>query len=149
MRDILFYHCIHSKIETVLPLLLIKILNKKKRVLIIMKDQKRISEINILLWVFKSNSWLAHGSKEDGDPDLQPIWLTYLDENPNKAQILLLLDGTISQNFIKYDRILVLFHEKDLKSLLQARNIWKKGKIEGYKMSYYKEYTTGKWSQKY
>ena len=59
-----------------------------------------------------SPDWLPHGSAATGDPDMQPIWLTHLDEAPNGARFLFLLDGMQSARPEAFERVFDLFDGK-------------------------------------
>ena len=54
---------------------------------------ERVEHLNAALWTYGEASFLPHGSARDGNPAMQPIWLTHLDENPNGASMIVLLDG--------------------------------------------------------
>ena len=49
---------------------------------------ERVAALNAQLWSYGHDSFLPHGSAEDGHGALQPIWLTHEDENPNRASVL-------------------------------------------------------------
>ena len=66
---------------------------------------ERIEALNTLLWTYDPASFLAHGTSKDGRPEDQPIYLTTEDENPNEAEVLVLLDGREVPGLSDYDRV--------------------------------------------
>ena len=97
MTDINFYHLTARPLEWALPKLLEKSLQAEARVVVMASSEERVADLNAHLWAFDQDSWLPHGSEKDGNAELQPIWLTIADENPNEARFLFLTDGATSE----------------------------------------------------
>lgn len=148
MTDIWFYHLTRLPLERALPTLLGKTLERDKRAIVMTGTPERIEAINTLLWTYDPASWLPHGSESDGDPELQPVWLTSKDENPNKAQFLFLTDRANSDKIADYERVIMLFDDRDRDAVQEARTRWKTWKDAGHKLSYWQQTPQGSWEKK-
>ncbi|HCW65811.1 MAG TPA: DNA polymerase III subunit chi, partial [Thalassospira lucentensis] len=135
MADIWFYHLTSMPLERALPTLLSKTLEREKRAVVMTGIEQRVDAINTLLWTYDAASWLPHGAKSDGDPEMQPVWLTSEDENPNGAQFLFLTDRAISEKIADYERVIMLFDDRDHDAVAEARTRWKDWKDAGHKLS--------------
>jgi len=76
-----------------LPNLIERTLQRGWRAAVQATSQERLAAIDDLLWTFAEESFLAHGSAAQGDPELQPVWLTLGPDNPNGSQVRFLLEG--------------------------------------------------------
>jgi DNA polymerase-3 subunit chi len=81
-----------SPVDKVLSKLLLKILASGQRAVVVCPDAESLRDLDISLWVFSKSELIPHGQKEDGNPELQPVWLSCEIENPNNASILILID---------------------------------------------------------
>ena len=147
MTEIGFYHLTTSPLERALPRLLEKILEVRKRGVILCASEARLDFLNGALWTLGRSSFIPHGSAKEGFAEDQPIWLTTLDENPNKAQFLILTDGSESPSLSTYERCLDLFDGNDEEALLSARARWKAYKDQGYAVTYWKQTESGAWEK--
>ena len=93
MTELLFYHLQRQPIERVLPPLLEKALQRDWRVVVQLGAPERVDALDDLLWTYSDDSFLPHGSQRDGDAELQAVWLTTGDDNPNGANVRFLVDG--------------------------------------------------------
>ena len=84
----------------------------------------------------------------DPDPDLQPIYITAGDENPNQARLLVLIDGVAPETFDAYERCLNLFDGNDETALANARKQWAAWRDAGHELVYYQQSETGGWREK-
>ena len=98
MSRVDFYHLQSQTLENVLPKLLEKAYETGKSVLVRVGNEERVEFLNALLWTYNDQSFLPHGSKKDGNAELQPIWLTSGTDNPNMASLLFLVDGAAADN---------------------------------------------------
>lgn len=147
MTDIGFYHLTTSPLERALPRLLEKILDIKKRAVVICASEERLDFLNGTLWTLGKLSFIPHGSHKEGFPEDQPIWLTTQDENPNGAQFLILTEGAESPTLASYERCLDLFDGNDEDAVSQARERWKKYKDQGHSITYWKQTESGAWEK--
>jgi len=148
MTEIRFYHLTRTPLERALPQLLERALAAGMRSVVMAGSEERIEALNQLLWTYEERSFLPHGSKRDGRPERQPIWLTTLDENPNGATCLVLTDGAVSARLGEYLRCLDLFDGQDPAAVEAARARWTDWKAAGHEVSYWQQDATGHWEQK-
>lgn len=147
MTDVNFYHLQRSSLEQTLPKLLEKVLQAGKRAVVMARSEERVEALNTLLWTYDPNSFLAHGSKNDGNPAHQPVWLTTEDENPNGASVLLLTDGAVSARLGDYERCLEVFDGRDTERVAEARERWTGYKSAGHAVTYWQQGERG-WEKK-
>lgn len=147
MTEIAFYHLTTSPLERALPRLLEKILESRKRAVVLCGNEERLNYLNGALWTLGKLSFIPHGSAKEGFAEDQPIWLTTIDENPNGAQFLILTDGAESSALSDYERCLELFDGKDEEAVLHAREQWKNYKDQGHTVTYWKQSDSGAWEK--
>ena len=73
MTDIAFYHLERSLLETALPKLLEKTLEAEERALVLAASDARVEALADVLWAYKNESWLPHGTVKDGFAGQQPV----------------------------------------------------------------------------
>jgi DNA polymerase IIIc chi subunit len=88
-----FYHLQTWPLEKALPPLLERALGAGMRAVVLAASDDRVEALASLLWTFRADSWLPHGTTKDGQAVDQPIWLSTRDENPNGANLMVLTDG--------------------------------------------------------
>lgn len=150
MSRVDFYHLQSQPLENVLPKLLEKAYATGKSTLLRIGNEERVEFLNGILWTYSDQSFLPHGSKKDGNAELQPIWLTSSDDNPNDAKMLFLVDGAQKSidDLKLFDRVFNLFDGSSDESLQQAREFWKQIKASGQECFYWQQDETGRWQQK-
>lgn len=148
MTAVAFYHLKHWPLEQALPKLLDKTLAAGKRAVVIASSAERVEALNGLLWTWDPASWLPHGSAKDGNPEVQPIWLTASDENPNGASFLFLTDGASSQRVAEFERCFDLFDGNDEAAVAAARRRWTACKAAGHDLTYWLQTESGGWEKK-
>lgn len=148
MSKVDFYHLQTQGLDTVLPKLLEKAYGTGKNVIVRIGNEERVEFINSLLWTYNDQSFLPHGSKKDGNSEMQPIWLTADDDNPNEAKLLFLVDGASAsqQDMEYYERVLNIFDGNTPSAVEQARAFWKSLKESGIECTYWKQSESGSWS---
>jgi DNA polymerase-3 subunit chi len=146
ITEVNFYHLTRSSLEDALPRLLVKTLQAGERALVLLGSPERVEALNTHLWTFDPNGFLPHGAQRDGEAERQPVWLTHLDENPNKATFLFVADRASSERVAGFKRCFELFDGRDEEAIAEARNRWKTYKEQGYAMAYWKQTETG-WEQ--
>lgn len=149
MPEIWFYQLQRRTLEQVLPSLIERTLQRGWRAAVQATSPERLAAIDDLLWTYAEDSFLPHGAAGDGDPGLQPVWLTLGADNPNGAQVRFLLEGAAAQTFIEedYARLILLFDGRDEQSLADARAQWKVLRQLNAKLSYWAETEDGGWLQ--
>ncbi len=148
MTEVSFYHLERTALEQALPRILDKALAAGLRAVVVAGSDERVSALNSALWTYDSNSFLPHGSAEDGRASEQPVYLTTEDENPNSATVLALVDGVESEILASFDRVLDLFDGHDDAAVQAARQRWKKLKDAGHDLTYWQQTERGGWEQK-
>ncbi len=150
MSRVDFYHLQKQGLDEVLPKLLEKAYATGKKIVVKIGTEERVDFLNALLWTYNDQSFLPHGTHKDGNAELQPIWLTAENENPNQATFLFLVDGAdADNNFLSgFERIFNIFDGNNPDALQQARQFWKNLKTSGNECFYWQQDDAGKWSQK-
>lgn len=146
MVDVNFYHLTKSTVKQTLPRLVEKILSIEKRGLIVTANKEETEIVNQELWS-STRLFLPHGSSEDGFADRQPIYITHLEENPNGADVLILIGGADSNKITDYEKCLLLFDGNDQAQVTSAREKWKHCQKQGYELIYWKQDEEGKWQK--
>ncbi len=143
MAEIGFYHLRTTPLERALPRLLERALADGHRVVVMAGSAERVAYLDGLLWTYSDASFLPHGSARDGAAARQPIWLTDRDENPNRATMLVLLDGARSASLADYARCCDMFDGNDPAAVEAARQRWSAAKAAGHALVYWEQTATG------
>lgn len=147
MSEIRFYHLENHRLEQALPGLLGKALQNDKRIIVRGTDKDRLKQLSEYLWVHNPANFIPHGMKEDGFEADQPVFLTAEEENPNKADMLVLIDGAKTADFSAFSLICLMFDGRDETALAHARSQWKALKDQGHDMTYWQQGENG-WEKK-
>ncbi len=153
MTEIWFYHLQSQPLERVLASLIEKSIKKGWRVVLQAKSKERLVALDSWLWTFSDESFVAHGRAGDGDPELQPVYLTTGIENPNGAALRLFVEGAeivpaLKESGANYARAVALFDGRDAEELACARTQWKELKDHGFEASYWQQGEKGRWEKK-
>ncbi|MGX1196674.1 DNA polymerase III subunit chi [uncultured Parvibaculum sp.] len=148
MTEVLFYHLQNAPLERVLPDLLERSLQRGWRAIVRAGSKERLDALNNTLWTYRDESFLPHGTLEDGPPELEPILLTTEAENPNGANVLFLVDGAAPGEVTGYERCVLMFDGRDADAVAAARNHWKTLKDAGHDTTYWQQSDAGKWEKK-
>src|SRR5882672_3789443 len=87
MTEVLFYHLQNMSIESVLPSLLEKSLERGWRVVVQSTSPERTDALDAHLWTYSDDSFLPHATWRAGDAQDQPIILSVEEGNPNRANV--------------------------------------------------------------
>ncbi|MDO9125934.1 MAG: DNA polymerase III subunit chi, partial [Parvibaculum sp.] len=139
MTEVLFYHLQNAPLEQVLPQLLERSLERGWRAIVRAGGPERLDALNNVLRPYSDDSFLPHGTKDDGPAALEPVFLTVDDENPNNAYVLFLVDGAAPGNIGPYERCVLMFDGRDEAALAAAREHWKTLKAEGHDATYWQQ----------
>lgn len=150
MSRVDFYHLQKQSLEEVLPKLLEKAYASGNKIKVKIGTESRVDFLNSLLWTYNDESFLPHGSKKDGAAELQPIWLSAGDDNPNGATMLFLTDDAmpVEGDTENYARIFNIFDGNNPEALQNARNLWKNLRSSGAKLHYWQQDNDGRWAEK-
>ena len=150
MSRVDFYHLQKQSLEEVLPKLLEKAYSSGSKIKVKIGTEARVDFLNSLLWTYNDESFLPHGSKKDGAAELQPIWLSDGDDNPNGATMLFLTDDAmpVEGDTENYARIFNIFDGNNPEALQNARNLWKNLRSSGAELHYWQQDNDGRWAEK-
>ena len=146
--EVLFYHLEQVRLEQVLPNLLERSLERGWKAVVKSGSDERLEALDQLLWTYKREGFLPHGTSKDGYEAMQPVYLTTRDENPNDAQVLFLVDGAEISDGLDYQRLVYLFDGADEEMLKRARADWKRLGTDGNEVTYWQQDDSGKWVKK-
>lgn len=149
MPEFLFYHLERQPLESVLPRLLERSLERGWRVLVQASSEERVAALDAHLWTYRDESFLPHGTARDRDAAEQPILLSTGEENPNGAQVCFLVDGAPTPaNAARYERLILLFDGSDEEAVAAARRRWQEAKAAGFEVTYWQENEQGRWERR-
>lgn len=149
MTELLFYHLERRSLESVLPQLLEKSLDRGWRVAVQTSSEERVEALDAHLWVYRDDAFLPHGTFREGLAAEQPILLTVNDDNPNRAVVRFLIDrAPFPVDAQAYDRIVVLFDGADEEAVAEARDLWRSAKAQGFAITYWQCDERGRWQQR-
>ncbi len=140
MTEVGFYHLTRSTLAQALPQLLNRTLAAGQRALVLGTDEPALEMLSTALWA--DASWLPHGGATDGDPDLQPVWLSTSAEPLNDARFLFLVGGARTDRVGDYARVFDLFDGNDPEAVAAARLRWQAAREAGYQLTYWQQTET-------
>ncbi len=146
--EVLFYHLERQPLESVLPNLLEKTIERGWRAVVQSGSQERLEALDLSLWTYREDSFLAHGTRKDGISEHQPIYLTTGDETPNGARVRFFVDGARAETFEGFVRLVYLFDGNDPDAVQTAREQWSAAKKAGCRVTYWQQAANGRWEKK-
>lgn len=147
MAEVGFYHLMTTSLERALPRLLDRAWSQGYRIVVRAASPERVEHLSAVLWSYEEASFLPHGSARDGDPELQPIWLTHREENPNRASMIVLVDGLEAEDLHSVSRCADFFDGNDTGAVEAARRRWRRAREAGHDLTYWQQTATG-WERK-
>jgi DNA polymerase-3 subunit chi len=147
MTEVLFYHLERQTLEQVLPGLLERSLERQWRVVVQAGSEERVAALDSHLWTYRDEAFLPHGTKRDGNPQEQPVWLTAEEDNPNAANVRFVVDGASMPELAGYQRVVCMFDGNDPTALEDARAAWRRVKSAGATATYWRQAANGRWEQ--
>ena len=148
MTPVFFYHLERQPLDAVLPKLLATSLERGWRVVVQAASDERAEALAAQLWSFDDEGFLPHGTKSDGFPDLQPVWLTSAHDNPNNANVRFFVDGAEIGEIGGLTRAVIMFDGNDQQAVEAARDGWKRFKAAGHEVSYWQQDENGRWQNR-
>ena len=148
MSDINFYHIKNTATENVLFMLLQKTLSSDKKAILRCYNHSLMEHYDQALWTLQKDIFLPHGTLKDNSPEKQPIYLTTENENPNKAEFLFISAFASKDQIDEFERIFILFEDKDSEAISWARAFWKDIKETDHTQTYWLQNEDGKWEKK-
>ncbi|MFN3959095.1 MAG: DNA polymerase III subunit chi [Parvularculaceae bacterium] len=148
MTEALFYHLERASLESVLPGLLEKTLDRGWKAVVRCGSRATVERLDEGLWTYSEESFLPHSADRER-ADRQPIWLTDDAEIPNGADVLFLVDGAGADvaTTKRFSRCVIIFDGRDESALAAARDFWKAVKAAGHDATYWKQSAQGRWER--
>ncbi len=150
MTEVRFYHLQRARLEEVLPVSLERCHQRGERVLVLAGSAERVEALAALLWTYRPDSFLPHGTAGDGEAERQPIFLAPAGDQtdtPNGAQVLILSDGARHSRIGDFRLVCELFDGHDEAAVAAARTQWKACKEAGHAVVYFQQADSGKWQE--
>ncbi|MDQ6435082.1 DNA polymerase III subunit chi [Mesorhizobium sp. LHD-90] len=148
MTDVLFYHLTESTLEDALPALLEKTVQRGWRAVVQTGSEERRDGLDLHLWTYRDDSFLAHGTDREPHADAQPILLTVAEDNRNAATIRFVVDGASPPPAEAYERMVFMFDGHDAAQVEEARGQWKIQKAAGHTVTYWQQTPDRRWERK-
>jgi len=148
MTEVRFYHLTRANLESALPVMLERTLERGQRAVVRTGTEDRAESLSHHLWTYRDETFLPHGTGKDGFPEDQPIWLTAKDETPNDPDVLFLTDGAAASDLGRFKLCAILFDGRDADAVAAARAQWKALADEGQEVTYWQQDENGRWAQK-
>lgn len=136
-----------SALEPTLGRLLEEQLAEGRRVVVRLVSEERLRGVDAGLWTYHPASFLPHGSPAVGRPADHPIWLSTQVENPNGANVLVLLEDAVADDLEGFERCLYVFDRIDPDARRMARERWRALR-ESSITPLYLEHARGSWRTK-
>jgi len=148
MAEVLFYHLTESSLEDALPSLIEKSLARGWRAVVQTAGEERRDALDVALWTYSDESFLAHATAREPFAEDQPVLLTAGEENPNGSTIRFLVDGAVPASLEGYERIVFMFDGSDEAQVATAREQWKTLKAGGNDVAYWQQTPERRWERK-
>jgi DNA polymerase-3 subunit chi len=149
VAEVLFYQLTASPLEAALPDLLERSLARGWRVVLRCGSEAGLAAIDGMLWTFRADAFLPHGTAAAGHAALQPVYLTLGDERPNGADVLMLVDAAVATpvEMAGYERTCLVFDGHDPRAVEAARADWRAVTAAALPAKYWAQ-EQGRWVQK-
>lgn len=142
-----FYQLKVKPLSEALPVLMEKVLQSSGRAVILCADDTKLAEVDKYLWSVGGTRFLPHGSANEDYPELQPIYLALKEENPNKANFLVVLNGQKTEFGKGFERVIDIFDGNNEEETANARKRFAEFKKEGAELKFFKQDDSGKWAE--
>ncbi len=149
MTEVLFYHLQNMSLESVLPPLLEKSLERGWRVVVQATSPERTDALDAHLWTYRDDSFLPHATWRVADVAEQPVVLSMEEGNPNAATVRFLVDNApLPADAHSYERMVLVFNGDDPDALANARAAWTDCKARGFEVTYWQTDERGRWQRR-
>jgi DNA polymerase III subunit chi len=149
MTEVLFYHLQDMTLESVLPPLIEKSLDRGWRVAVQAESEERAAALDSHLWTYRDDSFLPHGTWRDDDASEQPVILVIGDANPNRANVRFLVESaSLPEDSASYERLVLIFNGDNDDALGAARATWADSKARGFDVTYWQADERGRWQKR-
>jgi DNA polymerase-3 subunit chi len=148
MTEVHFYHLQRQPLEKALPQLIEKCLERGWNCVVQAASDERVDALDALLWTYRDDGFLPHGTDREAEAAQMPVVLTTKDVNPNNAKARFLVDGAVADDLKTYERAIYLFDGNDPDAVDAARDNWKEAQGEGFETIYWQQDANGRWEKK-
>ncbi len=151
-----FYHLESATLESCLPQLLEKTLERGWRAQVQFASPERAKQIDAFLWSYKADSFLPHGRDDEPRASDQPIIISHANEiapadEAEAPDLVFLVDGVdpvISETAKgKMSRLISFVDSRNTQSIDMARTRWSAAKASGAAVSYWRQDMQGRWAK--
>lgn len=125
MQQFSIYHAVEGLFNKTICLLVEKSYLSSFRIIVLTSDLEVQESLNKLIWTYSKKQFIPHGSKLDTLPEKQPVYITHELENPNKANVLIIVAPfNIKEIFSKgnyishFQRVIIIYDSLDNIDLL-------------------------------
>ncbi len=149
MAEVLFYQLTSSPLEASLPEMLERSLARGWRVVLRCGSEAGLAGLDAMLWTYRDDAFLPHGTAAGGQGARQPVCLTLGDENINDANVLMLVDGaraTVAE-MATFERTCLIFDGRDERAVEAARADWRAVQAAALPAVYWAQ-EEGRWVKK-
>ncbi|MEE2692295.1 MAG: DNA polymerase III subunit chi [Pseudomonadota bacterium] len=148
MSEVLFYHLERASLESVLPGLLEKSLERGWKAVVRTGARDRLVALSEHLWTYRDDAFLPHAAGGENGAR-QPVWLTDADDVPNAAEVLFLVEGATAEarSLDRFQRSVAIFDGREDAAVEKARAFWKEVKAAGHDATYWKQSPAGRWEK--
>jgi DNA polymerase-3 subunit chi len=148
MTEALFYHLERASLESVLPGLLEKTLERGWKAVVRCGSRAGVERLDETLWTYSDASFLPHAADRER-AEAQPVFLTDEAAAPNGANVLFLVDGAGADPawLAAFTRCVTIFDGADDAAVAAARAFWKEVKASGHDATYWKQSPQGRWEK--
>jgi DNA polymerase-3 subunit chi len=146
--EVRFYHLERQSLDKVLPRMVQMGLERGWRQVIQAGSGERAAQLSGLLWTFAEEVFIPHGGPADGFAEMQPVWLTDGEENPNGATVRFFVDGARAGDVSGLNLAVVIFDGNDESAVSLAREDWKRFRSAGCEISYWQQDDEGRWQNR-
>lgn len=146
MAEVFFYHLERQPLEKALTSLIERSIARGWNAVLQAGSPERLEALDLMLWTYDDASFLPHGTQKDGHPEMQKVFLTTAEDNPNGAKVRFLVDGaSVPADLSGYERAVYMFDGHDPAAVAEARTQWKAVKAAGHALSYWQQDENGRW----
>lgn len=148
MTDIRFYHIQNRSVNDTVPPLLNKALEGGHKIVLRTGNAASVKALDEHLWTYRDDSFLPHGAKGGAHADQQPIYITDDTDNPNGADVLIVMPGASAEGVGDYKLCCEMLNGRDEAQVSAARTRWKTYKEAEYTVTYWQQTDAGGWDKK-
>lgn len=113
--ELSFYQVTDGNLVPSVIKILAKVYASEQRGIFYSPIAERVQVVDKTLWTFSTNEFIPHGDKTLGFTDLQPIYFTSEEENPNHAEVLVMADSLDYGDWqTKFQRVIYIFEDADM-----------------------------------